>query len=77
MCKQYVFEYIKTIEKIIKEGMEKEEIIQGDPAVLASGVFGLTCSSLIYKIKAKEEINIKEMYTEFEKTVIYGLKKWN
>ena len=31
MCKQYVFEYIKTIEKIIKEGMEKEEIIQGDP----------------------------------------------
>ncbi len=75
MCKQYVFEYIKTIEKIIKEGMEKEEIIQGDPAVLASGVFGLTCSSLIYKIKAKEEINIKEMYTEFEKTVIYGLKK--
>ncbi len=54
MCKDKVIEYIKTIEELIQEGMEKGEIIQGDPEVIASGIFGLTCSSLVYKMKIKE-----------------------
>lgn len=35
-CREYVFEYIKVIEEIIKEGIEKEEIKPGDPEVMAS-----------------------------------------
>ena len=36
MCKNKVVEYIKTIENILKEGMEKNEIIQGDAGIIAS-----------------------------------------
>ena len=35
-CRSYVFEYINMIEVIIKEGMEKEELITGDSSVIAS-----------------------------------------
>jgi len=35
-CRQYVFEYVKTIEKIVKEGIEKNEIVKGDPEIIAS-----------------------------------------
>lgn len=35
-CRKYVCEYIETVEQIIKEGIEKGEIIDGDPEVMAS-----------------------------------------
>ena len=67
LCKNYVFDYIQLIEKIVKEGMEKGEIIEGDPNVIASGIFGFTCSSLIYKMRRGKDINIPELYAEIEK----------
>ncbi len=36
MCKNKVIEYIKNIENILKEGIEKGEIIDGDPGIMAS-----------------------------------------
>ena len=36
LCKKYVFEYIQMIEEIVKEGIKKEEIMQGDSNVIAS-----------------------------------------
>ena len=36
MCKDKVIEYIKTVEEIVKEGMQKGEIIEGDPEIIAS-----------------------------------------
>lgn len=74
-CKEYVFEYIRTIEEIVREGIEKGEILDGDPEIIASGIFGLTCSSLIYKLKTKKEIEIAKVYHEFEKSILDGLKK--
>lgn len=71
-CRGYVFDYVKTIEEILKEGMEKGEIVKGDPEVMASGIFGLTCSCLIYKLKAKERIDVTKVYTEFNNSVIRG-----
>ena len=35
-CQNYVFEYVKTIEKIIEEGIQKGEIMSGNPEVMAS-----------------------------------------
>lgn len=70
--REYVFEYVRTIEKIIKEGIEKKEIVGGDPEVIASGIFGLTCSCLIYKLKAGENIDIQAMYNEFENSIVKG-----
>lgn len=35
-CREYVFEYIKTIEEIVRKGIEKGEITQGNPEIIAS-----------------------------------------
>ena len=73
MCKNKVIEYIKKIEEIIQIGIDNKEIIQGDAAVMASGIFGLTCSSLIYKMKIEEELDIDKLYQEFNQALILGL----
>ena len=75
MCKKYVFEYIKIIEKIVKEGIEKGELIDLDPEMIATGIFGITCSSLVYKLKTEKPIDAKQICYEYEKTVLKGLKK--
>ena len=74
-CRQYMFEYIKILESIIKEGIEKGEIIEGNPEALASGIFGFTCSGLIYKLKNENELDIQTIYKEFSNYAINGLKK--
>lgn len=64
-CKNYVFDYINIIEDIIKDGLEKEEFDTVDPEVLASSIFGFTCSSLLYKIKTQGELDINTLYHEY------------
>jgi AcrR family transcriptional regulator len=75
MCKDKVIEYIKTVEDLIRDGIEKNEIIDCDPEVMASGIFGQTCSSLIYKMKIKEELDIAKLYKEFDNSILKGLEK--
>lgn len=75
ICKKEVFEYIKIIEKIVDEGIKKGELQKGDANVIASGIFGFTCSSLIYKMRNDNEINVMELYSEIEKSFIRKLKK--
>lgn len=76
MCRSYVFEYIQMIEEIVKEGIEKGEIVEGDPNVIASGIFGFTCSSLIYKMRHnEEELDMVTLDREIEKIFIKKLKK--
>ena len=75
LCKKYVFEYIQMIEQIVENGINKKEIIDGDKNVIASGIFGFTCSSLIYKMRTDKEINVQELYSEIEKTFIRKLKR--
>ncbi len=78
MCRAYVFEYIQMIEEIVKEGIKKGEIVDGDPNVIASGIFGFTCSSLIYKMRHhNEELDVATLDREIEKTFIRKLKKNN
>ena len=50
-CKKAVFEYIKIIEKIVQEGIENGEFYDGDVEAISAGIFGVTCSSLIYRLK--------------------------
>ena len=75
MCKKYVFEYIQMIEEIVQQGIENKEIIEGNPNVIASSVFGFTFSSLIYKTRIERDIKIPELYSEIERTFIRKLKR--
>ena len=71
--RKYVFEYLSIVEDIVREGIEKGEIIDKNPEVIASEIFSLTRSCLIYKIKLEEKIDIQLMYKEIEKIAISGL----
>ena len=74
MCKQQVYNYINKIENIVKEGIEKGEIKRGNPQAIASEIYGLICSALVYKIRQEEQLDVMKLYHEFEGTVINGLK---
>lgn len=74
LCKNQIFLYINKIEEIVKQGIEKGEIKQGEPHAIASEIYGLICSSLVYKVRNRENFNIMKLYKEFENTVIEGLK---
>lgn len=78
LCKGYVFDYIQMIEEIVQEGINKGEIVDGDTNVIASGIFGFTCSSLIYKMRHQEtQIDVATLDREIEKLFIKKLKKQN
>ena len=69
-CKEKVLEYISVIQKIVQEGVDNGDIVECDAEVLASEIFSLTCSTLIYKRKTNiNEIDIQKMYEEYEKTI--------
>ena len=74
MCQKYVYEYINKIEKIVEEGMEKGEIKKGNPKVIASEIYALIASTLVYKMKNQDDLDIIKLYREFENTIIQGIK---
>ena len=63
------------IELGIKEGIKEGELIDGDSSVMASGIFGFTCSTMVYKLRHDQEIEIPKIYKEIEKDFIIKLKK--
>lgn len=73
-CQKHVFEYINKIEKIVEEGIQKKQIKNGNSKVIASEIYGLIASTLVYKLKSEKTIDIIELYKEFENTIIEGLK---
>ena len=75
LCQKYIFEYIQEIEQIVKEGIQKGEIIDTDPNVVASGIFGFTCSSLIYEKRSNKNISVQKLYQEIERAFIRRLKR--
>ena len=74
MCKEQILAYISKIEEIVRQGIERKEIKQGNPQIIASEIYGLIASSLVYKIRNDGQIDIMKLYKEFENTIIEGLK---
>ena len=68
------YEDINKIEDIVKKGIERGEIKKGDSKVIASEIYGLICSILVYKLRNGKEIDIMNLYKEIENTVIEGLR---
>ena len=46
-----------------------------NPIIMASGTFGFTCSTMVYKLRNEEEVEIPKIYKEIEKGFIAKLKK--
>ena len=73
-CQELVYQYIGKIEKIVQEEIEKGEIKKGDTRAIASEIYGLICSTLVYQKRERENMNIMQLYHEYENTVINGLR---
>ena len=73
-CQNLVYEYIGQIEKIVQKGIEKGEIKEGDTRAIASEIYGLICSTLVYKKREGEDMDVMRLYHEYENTVINGLR---
>ena len=73
-CQKHIYEYINKIEEIVKKGIEAKQIKNGDSKAIASEIYGLICSSLVYKLRNRENFEVMKLYKEFEGTVIKGLK---
>ena len=58
---------------LVKKGIEKGELIEAEPEVLASELFSLACGNLYYK--KDNVIDIEKLYKEIDKTFIQFLKK--
>ena len=69
-----VYEYIGQIEKIVQQGIEKGEIKNGEARAIASEIYGLICSTLIYQKREGTDMDIMKLYQEYENTVINGLR---
>ncbi len=74
-CKKAVFEFITIIENIVREGIESGEFYESDVEATASGIFGITCSSLLYRIKLNREVDGARVYKGFVDNIARALKK--
>lgn len=73
-CKEKVEEYIDVVQKVIEEGISKKDIEGYNPEILASEIFSLTCSTLIFKRREDiHEIDITSIYEEYEKILFSKL----
>ena len=75
LCKKHVFDYIQMIEEIVKDGIEKGEIIEKNPNVIASGIFGFICASFIYKMRHEGEIDVQKLFMEVDNLFVKKLAK--
>lgn len=73
ICKNYVLEYINIIEDIIKDGIRKGDIASCDSELMATNIFSVTSSSLIYKFKQNKELDIPSLYSEFVNDLLFNL----
>ena len=58
-----------------EEGIANGEFHEGNPDAIASGIFGILCTSLIYRIKINRADDINAVYNGFIDSVVRGICK--
>ena len=74
-CQKLIYDYIDKIEDIVKIGISKGQIKGDDAKIIATEIYGLICSTLVYKMREREKFNITDMYNAYEATIIKGFKQ--
>ena len=74
-CKKAINDYIETIRKVIQEGIDEDVFYDGDAEGIACGIFGVTFSSLLYRLKRDRQITVEQIYKGYVETVIRGIQK--
>ena len=74
-CQKAVNNYVKRIEEVIKEGIEEGIFHDRDAEAIAFGIFGVTFSSLLYRLKQDRNITAEQIYDGYVATVVKGITK--
>lgn len=74
-CKVVLNNYVETIQKVIQEGINEGVFYDGDAEAIACGVFGITFSSLLYRLKKERKVTAEQIYKGYEETVVRGITK--
>lgn len=74
-CQAYLNEYIKIVSNVIKEGIDEGLFYNGDQEAIAYGIFGITFSSLLYRLKKERNLTVEEIYNGYEATIVRGLTR--
>ena len=74
-CKAAVDSFIESIQAIIDEGIQSGDFYEGDSEAIACGIFGITFSSLLIRLKKNRNITADEIYKGYVETIVRGLTK--
>ena len=74
-CQKAVNNYVEKIEEVIKEGIKENIFYDGDAEGIAFGIFGITFSSLLYRLKKERNITAEQIYNGYIETVVRGITK--
>lgn len=74
-CKTALNNYIETIAKVIQEGIDEQLFYDGDAEAIACGIFGVTFSSLLYRLKKERQVTVEQIYKGYVETVVRGITK--
>lgn len=74
-CQKAVNSYVEKIEDIIKEGINEGIFYDRDPEAIAFGIFGVTFSSLLYRLKQDRNVTAEQIYDGYVATVVKGITK--
>lgn len=74
-CQKAVNSYVEKIEDVIKEGIEEGLFYNGDANAIAYGIFGVTFSSLLYRLKQNRNVTAEQIYNGYVETVVRGITK--
>ena len=74
-CKKAINDYIETIQKVIQEGIDEGVFYDGDAEGIACGIFGVTFSSLLFRLKKDRKITVEQIYKGYVETVVRGIQR--
>ena len=74
-CKKAVNNYVETIQNVIQDGIEEGIFYDVDSEAIACGIFGVTFSSLLYRLKKDRKVTAEQIYKGYVETVVRGITK--
>ena len=74
-CQTALNNYINIIKNVIQEGIDENIFYDGDAEAIAYGIWGVTFSTLLYRLKQNRQVTAEQIYDGYVETVIRGITK--
>ena len=72
-CQKAAYEYIQRIKEVIDEGIKQGVFFTNDSEGIATGVFGINFTSILYRLNNGEDISPEKIYGSYAEALIRGI----